>query len=104
MEFNGKLMEIFGKSDGDTSLVFRGVQKSGKIPQPIVITMRGLLTEQALGSLKPNEKSEVKYKMNVRYLKASVNKDELLEIDMVNMFAHVGKVNLLVDTLVLLGA
>lgn len=57
--------------------------------KPVVVTMRGLLTEADMGAWKPGEEMPLKLKMSLRYYKLEIDGALIYEIDPVNYVAVV---------------
>lgn len=61
--------------------------------KPVVVTMRGLLTEVDMGTWKPGEAMPLKLKMSLRYYKLEIDGSLIYEIDPVNYVAVINGVD-----------
>jgi len=75
-------LKLFGVVEGnDVPLTFRGaLHGEGGTVEPMVATMRGVITKVELGSLKVGENT-TKFNMNVRYFKLELNGEVIYDID-----------------------
>ena len=75
-------LKLFGVVEGnDVPLTFRGaLHGEGGAVEPMVATMRGVITKVELGSLKVGENT-TKFNMNVRYFKLELNGEVIYDID-----------------------
>lgn len=77
---------LFGLADQDAfSATFRGGFKAkGGAVTPVVVTVRGMLTEMDSGDWKAGDKAEFKYSVAVSYYKLEVDGVLVYEIDPLN--------------------
>ncbi|CAM3792053.1 phage major tail tube protein [Castellaniella denitrificans] len=66
--------------------------------KPVVVTMRGLLTEVDMDTWKPGDEMPLKLKMSLRYYKLQIDGADVYEIDPVNYKAVVNGVDQLETT------
>jgi P2 family phage contractile tail tube protein len=78
----------------ETPLVFRGaVQSQGKNAEPVVINMRGMLSQAEFSEWAPGTKSTKTLTFELSYFRFRQNDVELAEIDIINMVRTIGGVD-----------
>ena len=96
-EFSRKVLETYGVGSADgVQMRFRGAAvNDGTTSETdaIEITMRGRFKEIDMGSVKRGENTEMKLNASLTYYKYTLNGEDIIEIDMVNMICIVNGVD-----------
>jgi len=94
-EYSPDTLKLFGLADGaSTPLTFRGaVTGDAGVIVPVVVSMRGMLTEVDPGTAKVGEKTAVKFTASLRYYKLTYDGNDIHEIDADNMKRIIGGVD-----------
>ncbi|WP_321367922.1 phage major tail tube protein [uncultured Desulfuromusa sp.] len=96
--YDAQLFKLFGLTKGSNHpLTGRGaIDRDGTIV-PVLINMRGTLTEIDQGSWKPGDKGAVKLKWELTYFKQSIDGAVVHEIDVENMIRIIDGTDQLAD-------
>ena len=98
-------LKFFGLADGTAfNGVFRGAFKGrkGQII-PVIVTLRGSLTEVAMGDWKAGDKAEIKHNASLTYYKLEVDGRTVYEIDALGMRRVIDGVDQLAEQRTALG-
>ncbi|ODN41547.1 phage major tail tube protein [Piscirickettsia litoralis] len=90
-EFVPKTFKMFGK--WDTLLRFKGTLSGPNGAQSMEVVMRGLIKKVDPGSIKSGEVSELKGDITLTYCKVSINNEDLIEVDVLNMIRKIDGVD-----------
>lgn len=89
-EYDKELFKLFGLTNGsEIGLTIRGALHGAGEPEAIVINVRGFFREMDFDSWTPAEKTSLKCTVSCTYYKLSIDGNELIEIDPVNMIRNV---------------
>ncbi len=90
-DYDPELFKLYGLVDNDSiAITVRGaIQAQGDTAKPVVIGMRGGWKELDSGSWKPGDKSTVKIAVIANYYKLSIDGEELIEVDAINLVRKV---------------
>ena len=90
-DYDPELFKLYGLVDNDSvAITVRGaIQAQGDTAKPVVINMRGGWRELDSGSWKPGDKSTVKIAVIANYYKLSIDGEELIEVDAINLVRKV---------------
>lgn len=86
-EYDKEVLKLFGIKEGAAvQHTLRGAMEAedGAVV-PVIINVRGMLTEVDMGTWKPGEKSQMKCSMNCRYYKMTIGGEVIHEVDVENM-------------------
>ncbi|WP_434361066.1 phage major tail tube protein [Parasalinivibrio latis] len=100
-KFDKDVLTSFGlKAGSSIPLTVRGAVLSEEdgSEMPLVVTLRGILTEVDFGTWKSGENTPVKVVMSLRYYKLTLNGEEVHEIDVANMVRKIDGVDQLANT------
>ncbi len=93
-EYIPDLFKKFGVVEGeDVSITFRGAIKANGGAEAVILEMRGRLRELDSGTWKAGDDSTLKVAIALRYYKATIAGEEVIEIDPVNMIRVIGGVD-----------
>lgn len=92
LEWNRDLARLWGLANaGGTAITLRGAQKDqGGEAEPIVVNLRGQVTEIDGGTWKAGDKATKKLSVAVDYYKLTIDGEDVIEIDIQNMIRKVG--------------
>ena len=98
-EYNPDIFALFGLADGNqVQITFRGaVRNSDGEDTPVLIAVRGLITEIDVGSWQAASKIEKKCKVSCRYYRLEMDGKEIHEIDAINMIQKINGVDQLAE-------
>jgi hypothetical protein len=91
-DYDPELFKLYGLVDNDSiAITIRGaIQAQGEDAKPVVVNMRGGWKELDSGTWKPGDKSTLSISVIANYYKLSIDGDELIEVDAVNLVRKVG--------------
>lgn len=87
-----EIFKLFGLLDNTaTQITIRGaIQAQGNPAKPVVVNLRGGWKELDAGTWKPGDKSTLKVRVAASYYKLTIDDEELIEIDAINLVRKVG--------------
>ncbi len=100
-KFDKDVLTSFGLKAGSAiPLTVRGsvLSEDDGTETPIVVMLRGIVTEMDFGSWKSGENTPIKVAMSLRYFKLTLNGEEVHEIDVINMVRKIDGIDQLADT------
>lgn len=94
-DYDPEVFKLFGLLDNAaTQITIRGaIQAQGSEAKPVAIQLRGGWKELDAGTWKPGDKSTLKVSVASSYYKLSIDNEELIEIDAINLVRRVGGVD-----------
>jgi len=94
-DYDPEVFKLFGLLDNAaTQITIRGaIQAQGSEAKPVAIQLRGGWKELDAGTWKPGDKSTLKVSVAASYYKLSIDNEELVEIDAINLVRRVGGVD-----------
>jgi len=94
-DYDPEVFKLFGLLDNAaTQITIRGaIQAQGSEAKPVAIQLRGGWKELDAGTWKPGDKSTLKVSVASSYYKLSIDNEELVEIDAINLVRRVGGVD-----------
>lgn len=99
--FDRSLLRFFGLGSGKAVVVtVRGGMYSQEhgTEFPVVVQLRGMMTELDFGTWKVTESSTIKATVSLRYYRLNVDGEEIHEIDINNMLRKIDGVDQLAET------
>lgn len=93
LEWEPAILKRFGLTTDTTRLTIRGSQEGRTSNDTIIVEMTGRVLEQDLGSLQAGQRSKPKTSFNAEYLKITINGEDVVEIDVLNMIRKIGGVD-----------
>ncbi|MBB4287641.1 phage major tail tube protein [Roseospira goensis] len=95
-EYDPEVWRQWGLSEGtEVAVTLRGSQGHGANEEPVLLTARGMVKENDLGSWKAGDSSTNKLVLSCIYYRAEVAGTELYEIDVLNAVRKVGGTDVL---------
>ncbi len=89
-EYSEELFTKFGLVDGaDVPLTLRGAIQADSDADAVIIELRGQIRELDPGSWKGGDNTTLKVAVAIRYYKLTIAKNEIVEIDVVNMIRKI---------------
>ena len=87
-----EVFKLFGLLDNAaTQITIRGaIQAQGMEAKPVIVNLRGGWKELDAGTWKPGDKSTLKVSVAASYYKLTIDDEELIEIDAINLVRKVG--------------
>lgn len=87
-----EVFKLFGLLDNAaTQITIRGaIQAQGAEAKPVVVNLRGGWKELDAGTWKPGDKSTLKVSVAASYYKLTIDDEELIEVDAINLVRKVG--------------
>jgi len=94
-DYDPAVFRMFGLLDSAaTQITIRGaIQAQGASARPVVIHLRGGWKELDAGTWKPGDKSTLKVSVTASYYKLSIDAEELVEIDAINLVRKIGGID-----------
>lgn len=94
-DYDPEVFKLFGLLDGaSTQITVRGaIQAQGEGAKPVTINLRGGWKAIEPSSWKPGDKSTLKVSVAASYYKLTIDGQELIEIDAINLVRKVGGVD-----------
>ena len=91
-DYDPALFKLFGLVDHQgVQITVRGaIQAQGSAAIPVVVNLRGGWKELDAGTWKPGDKSALKVAVAASYYKLSIDGEELVEVDAINLVRKVG--------------
>ncbi len=91
-EYDPNVMRLWGLADGAaTQVTVRGgMRRDGEAAVAMVCNMRGVIKELDEGDWVAGDKTALSFMMALRYIKITVDGQEVAEVDVVNMVRRVG--------------
>lgn len=105
-EHDPALFRLFGLINGNAvAATFRAAQQDdrGNVPDPYIITTRGLFTEINPNEAKAGEGGMLNATLSLRYYRLEIAGNVLVEIDAENMVRNIGGTDVLADHRRILG-
>ena len=85
-EYDAELFRLFGLiSNNNIALTIRGAIQATSEAEAVMVNLRGIFKELDAGSWKAGDKTTLKCTVAVSYYKLTIDKRELIEIDIENM-------------------
>lgn len=100
-EYNADIIKLWGLGNlQQVAFRFAGSinDDSSDEHKPVEVVLRGRLTEFDFDAWKKGEAAPIKVAISANYYRLSVNNEELIEIDMINMIEKVGGIDRLEST------
>jgi P2 family phage contractile tail tube protein len=100
-KFDQDMICQFGLGNGNRpNMTIRGSMSSDEDGSefPVVLNLRGIVTEMDFGSWKASENASLKVTVSLRYYRMEVDGNEIHEIDSANMIRKVNGIDLLAET------
>lgn len=94
-EYVAEIFKLFGKMDGNAVRIqLRGaLQRDGEVAKALIVELGGGFKKNGMGSWKAGDMASNEVEMSLRYVKVTLDKDELIEIDVDNMIRKIGGVD-----------
>jgi len=91
-DYDPEVFKLFGLLDfSESQITLRGaIQAQGSEAKPVIVHLRGGWKELESSNWKPGDKSTLTVMVAARYYKLSIDGQELVEIDAVNLVRKVG--------------
>lgn len=94
-DYDPEVYKLFGLLDlKPVQITIRGaIQAQGEEAKPVVINLRGGWREIDAGTWKPGDKSTLKVMLTASYYKLTIDGQEVVEVDAINLVRKVGGVD-----------
>lgn len=94
-DYDPEVYKLFGLLDlKPVQITIRGaIQAQSEDPKPVVINLRGGWREIDAGTWKPGDKSALKVSVAASYYKLTIDGQEVVEVDAINLVRKVGGVD-----------
>ena len=94
-DYDPEVYKLFGLLDlKPVQITIRGaIQAQGEEAKPVVINLRGGWREIDAGTWKPGDKSTLKVSVAASYYKLTIDGQEVVEVDAINLVRKVGGVD-----------